>query len=288
MKIFILLLFFLSAGNVTAKHYELFTLHHNIVVAHFDYDSIIPELREGDTIEFSNKKIFHLGKRLDTLAAITDQGSRTAIFEITNSPKEVIRISLQEFIRPGIRSTVNGYDELKYLGENIIKIIDSKDKEYVVVEKLPSKNYTFLDLILKDSIPEEVQIKMIKSLADFAKKTARFTELGDFHTTQMVYDIKNSRWVLFDWTEGHAYFDKNQFNLENDNIWNFSIRFYFEENIDENVRDMIPVMTSEQSEKLKNILELLNRVTKNERKLMLDTMETKIKKPCLSLMRSFL
>jgi hypothetical protein len=290
MKNLILLLLLFTLNSVYAAHYHLFSTQGKESTPNSNYNKIIDDLGIGDTIEFSNHKTIRLGQRLDTKAADSDKGARTAIFEIKDAPEYVIRIPLIIEERDGISETINGYKDLEYLNKNIVKLIDGSNNEYVIVSKIPKKHYTFLDLIMKKSISEVTRIKMLSSLMDFSRLTSRFSELGDFHTTQFIYDIEQNQWILFDWSHHHQTFIEDGKVVRKKTIWDFVYLMYSDnEFTDENMRRLMPKFTDNQREQIRVILDMLADVAEKERALTIAKLEINKEHiiSCKGLIKSF-
>lgn len=289
-KYALLILLFLTKGAFAA-HYELFTIQHNISVPHYHYNDVIRKLKSGDTIEFSDHKIFEIGSRLDVLMSKVEMGFRTCIFEIKGMPDRVIRIPIDEQInyRFGITQTRLGFKELEYLGPNVVKYFGGVDNEYALVEKLPAKRYTFLEFIRNESIAKPLQKKMLRSLLDFAKKTAIFTEIGDFNITQFTYDIENNRWVLFDWVNQHIKLYNENKTIQLGNIWEHSITAYLTGNNwdDPAIDEFIPTLTPKEKEKLEKIGNLLMAITEKEQDKIIAKSHSSAEKSCSKLIKSF-
>lgn len=82
--------------------------------------------------------------------------------------------------------------ESKYILSEVVDI--SFDLEEFFSKVITSENQKIID-------------EAKNALLNFAKKTAMFSDLGDFNGTQVVYSEKNKEWVLLDWTNSFELFN---------------------------------------------------------------------------------
>lgn len=281
---------FIVFFSVQAEHVVLFSSHFNRSVPHFYFDKAVSELKEGDSIEFSNHKVFRLGKRLDSLAAASERGSRSIIFELIDYPEQVIRLPNSQIVQSSITQTLLGYKELQYLGPNIVELIDGLRHEYAIVEKLPEQHFTFLDFITNEKIPPLLQKKMLNAMLIFAKKTAKFSELGDFNLTQFVYDVHKDAWVLFDWIDEHLYFINDQKIQSPFFIWGGVFNMYLNAHSwdEEELNVELPKLTPGQIEKVNQLSKQITLTTEAERAKMLERIKSRKTQSCAMIMRELL
>jgi esterase/lipase superfamily enzyme len=284
MKNAFLILFLMLTSALKAEHIVLHS-------AQVTYDTVIQELKENDIIEFSNQKKFRLGRRLDTLSADSEKGSQTLIFELKDYPEYVIRIPNEKALQRGINQTLLGYKKIEFLGPSVVKIIDGLENEYAIVEKLPDNHITFLELIINESFAEELQNKMVNALLRFVKKTAIFSEIGDFNLTQITYDIHKDAWVLFDWNDQHSYISHKKINKSSSFSWKSLFSGYLDDHFwkDEDLDAIPPELTPEQREKVRRLSILISEVADKERMKIISKLKNKkSKRNCMVIFREFL
>jgi hypothetical protein len=160
-----------------------------------NYDDTIQSLKTGDKILFLDRE-FTLGKFLGA-------GQSTRIFALSKS--KAIRLHLYSSVFS--RAIVEGYEVFKNTGaaNSVVKVFSSESKpdyNYVIVERV---NALFtLEDYLNDSYkikaphvdPKQVYIALEK----FARDMALYSEIGDYHAYQAVWD--GQRFVLLDWSQG--------------------------------------------------------------------------------------
>ncbi len=174
------------------------------------YEQLIKNLRENDTIVFSDESRKILGKLMGC-------GGTTCVFELADNPDQVIRIPahvgyLGDDAQPiphYIDRFKNGKPELDKRQIPSVSIREYRSEEYLVVDRLHAK--TRLDQFLANpfAFPQPERERMTQYLYDFARKTAGLSKIGDFKADQLFF-IKDRGWVLFDWTDDHRRISENQ------------------------------------------------------------------------------
>lgn len=217
---YIILLVFLATTLALAENYRLFD-HIRTQVS--NYDSIVENLKPGDKIIFSDNQSVIVGEKLGS-------GNTTVIFELPDYPKVAIRIPKKRGIfKDGIPYTgmINrfqeGYSLLKLDGVPTVNLFKYRQDEYAVVERL-GPHITFADFLKDRLLPGELKNEMSKAFLEFAKSTAKFTKIGDFHSGQIVYDKTQKKWILMDWERNHVeYNPKKEVETTAFNAWD---KFY--------------------------------------------------------------
>jgi hypothetical protein len=156
-----------------------------------DYTELVNNLKEGDTIVFSDQAEFVLGKFLG-------EGQLTKVFDIGNG--KAIRIAKEGYVGY-LNSSRVLYKGLSRLGVPTIKMfIDKKqaaanELEYLVVEKI--SGITLRDLFDNPTkISEDEQDRARKALVVFAQKTAHIFYIRDLKTDSLVWDGQS--WRVWD------------------------------------------------------------------------------------------
>lgn len=199
----------LFCSSLQAKSYILFT-HVNgeeKPLPSSDYEEVLPLLRPGDEVVFSNGQRYQLGHFLGN-------GNTTMIFDIGNQkairlPYSKKRIFTLAQTRDFLKSYYDGYESLASRGLPIPKVFknESLAREYLIVERIDDIYFDLSDLSFLrpkflaalDESPHLLQ-KVLQDLRSFMKKAAQFSAIGDFGGNQLVYTAKG--WVLLDWDKG--------------------------------------------------------------------------------------
>jgi hypothetical protein len=90
---------------------------------------------------------------------------------------------------------------------------DHLSNEFVLVDRLPEKVYSFNDFARNENIPPELHEKMRAAFRRFIIGAASFSSIGDFGGGQIKYDPESDRWILHDWMQDHIegiYLDKRK------------------------------------------------------------------------------
>jgi len=200
------LLFLASASAFGDEAVRLFRNRLPVIGPMKEYDSQVQKLA-GKTVEFSNGKKLKLGERLGS-------GKTTVIYELADDPTKVVRLALnrESLSENYLKSTWNGYSVLKQYDAPVVQLFENLSGEYVIAERVGpmisfDNFFKHLDgRALSDwdvTIDDELARKMTRAFETFAGKTAAFNGIGDFYDDQLVYDLKNERWVILDWTSGY-------------------------------------------------------------------------------------
>lgn len=158
---------------------------------------------------FTFSKEYQVGERLG-------RGNTTVIYELLNEPKKALRVPIvynnkKSQVRNGInltprplrRSFINGtiwgHKILKEAGVKVVEMHDYRYDQFAIVDRVNGPS--FFDFISNlESYSESEKEKMFKGFVEFAKSTYLLEEIGDFNSTQVVFD-KERGWVLIDWTK---------------------------------------------------------------------------------------
>lgn len=177
---------------------------------HQDYAKMVKQLKQGDIISY-NGTVFELKEYLGGDAA-------TRIFAISDT--KAIRIGRDGFSTQLSHTYLKAYKKLRWGGDSVVKVFEADSKpefNYIVVERLtpqfdlsdfasrndeiiyrtPKKTSYTLNperrILARDTDPQ----KIIPQLEKFVRDMAKFSEIGDYNNTQVVWDGK--RFVLIDW-----------------------------------------------------------------------------------------
>ncbi|OFZ18731.1 MAG: hypothetical protein A2X94_05975 [Bdellovibrionales bacterium GWB1_55_8] len=189
----------------TATHaasYTLFAYDGFLYDQVADYDQIVKRLVPGDELVFSNGDVQRIGQLVGT-------GNTTLIFELANDSEKLIRIpkgrDWAEFTETRYMEYMSSYqigaEALRDQGVPIVKIHDQLAGEFTIVERIPGE-MSLRDFLNRPPGAEGAQ-EMQDALVEFARKTAGFQEIGDFHPGQLFYHTGRKEWVLVDWSSAH-------------------------------------------------------------------------------------
>jgi hypothetical protein len=105
--------------------------------------------------------------------------------------------------REFINRFVDGSRELERAGIRVPAVYARFQDQFVAVEKIES-DFNFYDFFKeKVRVSPKVAEEAEEAFYRFAKTTAAFKRIGDFHPGQIVYNIKAKKWILLDFTEAH-------------------------------------------------------------------------------------
>ena len=149
-------------------------------------NSVVDEFTQRITI---NKK------KYSYLEEITVNEKRNRIF-ITES-QSILRVFPNSEMA---ESYIEGEIALKKYGIPHADILESGDIH--VVQKKINIKFSLHQFLLN---PKNYDANVQKSLITFFKKTAPLSDLGDFHSKQLIYNGR--QWVLLDWDNSHEIWD---------------------------------------------------------------------------------
>lgn len=218
----------------SAKIVELFRIEGNRAVQVEAYNDLVDELRPGDQLRFTDGNIYTLKAELGHGA-----GKTTRLFSIFEDEGAALRIPLRSGIFRGtetyqsyISETLEGAPILEKLGVPITSIRGGLRDEYALVDRKP-EIITLDDFFRNRELSLEAREKMSTKFIEFAKKTARLYEIGDFHSGQIGYLPQEDRWVLFDWSSAHILAPENDIiskraptifrNKNNRDFWKWAV-----------------------------------------------------------------
>ena len=170
-----------------------------------NYDALIREenLRPGDRIYLNSEKYFTYVKNLG-------EGNLTQVLEVTSEGSDT-SYALRLPYRSGfahlaeseeaINEFIYGYYTLKEQNISIPNIIESKEFQYVLVDKIEDSFnlHSFLFNEASTSLSANQLKEAEKALVEFIKEIAPFESISDAHGKQIVYDIDKKKWILIDW-----------------------------------------------------------------------------------------
>lgn len=176
-----------------------------------NYKSVVADMKSGDIIHFDNKKSFELVNRLGG-------GGTTQVYSVKwtdssgNLKTSAIRLAKSTGIA-GKSSTVyntflnvfsDTHSILEELNVPIPEIYESVKSRYILVEKLDIVNgetlQTFLENFQNSSLSAFEFKDRIDAFKNLVTKTSHVSEISDFKLEQVLYDSRNKRWVIADWT----------------------------------------------------------------------------------------
>ncbi|EPZ49913.1 hypothetical protein M902_1082 [Bacteriovorax sp. BAL6_X] len=97
-----------------------------------------------------------------------------------------------------------GFEELDESKLSIPKIHDYEKSAYLLVD-LIENDYDLKEYLSKSSSMTNIEKTEVEdALIDFAKKSAIYQSIGDFHSEQIVYSKALKKWYLLDWSSGHT------------------------------------------------------------------------------------
>lgn len=183
-----------------------------------DYDQLVTPafLKKGDILVYDGLDRFqfnrYLGAGNTTLVLEVQQifpEGKTDTIKALRIPKSRGKLKLPgRPVGPPIVEfldyTAEGYADLKKAGIEVPKIYASKKNKYILTEMISFEMDAKTYLKNRQSMDPKFVKTADDALVRFAKSTARFLEIGDFRTNQLVYDAVKAKWILLDWTTGHT------------------------------------------------------------------------------------
>lgn len=202
MKYFFIAIFFLNTsfgigplflpnGEQTKNYYKI-----------LDTD----KLKEGERIYVSEDKYFIYKEKLG-------QGGVTLVLKVlmpTTKEEVALRLPYSQLKKLNrARANIDYFAWGDYLLErqniNKPKILEHVDSQYNVVELIPH-SFTLNDLVAskQGTYSNKIKSEATHALAAFYKSLAGFEDLSDFNPDQLVYNHKEKKWYLIDWSDGHV------------------------------------------------------------------------------------
>ncbi|OFZ69541.1 MAG: hypothetical protein A3K03_10155 [Bdellovibrionales bacterium RIFOXYD1_FULL_44_7] len=169
-----------------------------------NYTQLVSIIRPNDVIIFSNGESITVGAEIG-------RGNTTKVFAIVGKPGQALRIPLStgtlkhsgQKIPRFLNDFILGYENLARKDVPTVKLIRARPNEFVIVQRM-NEHVTFHDFIEKRyKWSSALEKEMLEDIEKFARKTAVFRNIGDLHPEQLAYDLKEKRWILFDWTHPH-------------------------------------------------------------------------------------
>ncbi|MGI4992361.1 hypothetical protein ACRXCV_07020 [Halobacteriovorax sp. GFR7] len=165
------------------------------------------DLKAGENIHLKNKVVTFkeiLGSGNTTLILnVYDEGlQRNLALRLPhgNEEKQYTLYDGKKFIN----YSYEGYSELNETDLSIPKIHEYEKSSYLLVDLI--KN----DFDLKEyfnhieTITSDQKVLVENALIEFAKESAIYQSIGDFHNEQLVYSMSKRKWFLLDWSSGHT------------------------------------------------------------------------------------
>jgi len=272
------ILFFLFLVNISVWSADLNLFKEDGSFNDYFSTSILSgDLQEGEKI--------HLYDRDVVFRNILGSGNTTLILKVydpTRSKELALRLPhgnenkgfrLQDGQR-FIDFTYNGYKDLKEAYLPIPKIHSYYKSSYLLVDIVEHDFDMKTFLARNEFYSEQQRNKILKSLLSFARDTAIYQYIGDFHLEQIVYSEIQDKWFLLDWTDNYelarlpsspTLFKSHQFS--NNNIA-----------LDENGNDLFEILDNGQKIKVhrditdfeRRVLHVLDKEIEAERKLQAD------------------
>ncbi len=102
-----------------------------------------------------------------------------------------------------INHSFAGFSELEETKLPIPMIHSYEDSSYLLVDVIEN-DFDLKDFLTNnESIPDVEKAHIEEALFDFAKQSAIYQTIGDFHVEQLVYSKAKGKWFLLDWSSGH-------------------------------------------------------------------------------------
>lgn len=97
----------------------------------------------------------------------------------------------------------NGFKDLEETSLPIPKIHAYHESSYLLVD-IVEHDFTLRHFLVHNELYDnEVRERIASSLIQFAKDSAIYEQIGDFHLEQLVYSTQKNKWFLLDWTDNH-------------------------------------------------------------------------------------
>ncbi|OIQ20667.1 MAG: hypothetical protein BM556_01645 [Bacteriovorax sp. MedPE-SWde] len=173
---------------------------------YFSTSILSGDLKEGENIHLYDRKV--------TFKGILGSGNTTMILRVQDTSRN-IELALRlphgnEEKRFGINDgkrfinyTYDGYKDLKEAKLPIPKIHSYLKSSYLLVDLVEHDFDLKTFLARNEFIEESDRSKIQESLLKFAKETAIYESIGDFHLEQIVYSKQKNKWILLDWADNH-------------------------------------------------------------------------------------
>jgi hypothetical protein len=161
---------------------------------------------------FSNIEVV-LDNKKYIVTKLLGQGNTSKIYEIKADrktyalrlPKSTGQFNTFSKYEDYIDSFKLGHSTLESQGLRVPRIIDYSEREFVIVERLLlDESFDLEELFFyPETINSTDKENAILALKDFAKQSANFEQIKDFHLKQLSYSPKENKWILIDWTHSH-------------------------------------------------------------------------------------
>lgn len=179
-----------SAKPVTLFHPRAGALANPI--AHFG--GVVAELNPGTVVRFSN------GREI-TIGHFIGKGDNSRIFEIEGEPGKAVRLPLAGEKVQFMKAFRDGKPDLDQHGIPSVKIYESFEDEYAIVERIANYEGSHQPLLLRDYLQRENQdAHLTEKLFEFVRKSARIDHIPDFGSSQLAFDPVADEWKLLDWS----------------------------------------------------------------------------------------
>ncbi|MEN0058799.1 MAG: hypothetical protein AAGB31_08185 [Bdellovibrio sp.] len=178
------------------------------------YDELIREkrIKPGDVLVFSDGNQF-------TVTDYLGKGTTSQIYAVDDG-KHALRIPLSQAHQDYIKYFVTGAFELEKNKVPMVTVyherrLSPQYYEYAVMERLHNfmEFHDFVQIlsssrmakmvnkiVKKKEIPIE---EMIEKFYVFVAKIAVYSQVGDLHIGNLIYDFEKGEWRMMDWTDEH-------------------------------------------------------------------------------------
>ncbi|EQC44941.1 hypothetical protein M899_0508 [Bacteriovorax sp. BSW11_IV] len=156
------------------------------------------------------------GELLIELHSLLGAGNTTNVLDATFKNK---RVALRLPKSNGQFNTYSAYVDflenyyqgqmiLEMQGVSVPKIFHYEKDKYIIVEKLSINSGPDLETLFlkKETLDENIYVRAVARLDDFARELAPFSLIKDFHLKQARYSLEEDKWYLLDWMDSHELF----------------------------------------------------------------------------------
>lgn len=197
-------LFLVSIGSFAAEY--------NLFKNGGDLDSSYLALIEKEELLSGDRLIAEAG-RVFIFERVLGRGKTTVVLEVieleTNKrmamrlPAPSQQVTFKSAKRY-LNATLEGYAPLVENGIPLVEIYFHQEASYALVELVDVDFDLKTFLTRPESLNKALFPKAEEALIEFAKSSAQYTKIGDFHFEQLIYSSKRNKWILLDWSSGHS------------------------------------------------------------------------------------
>jgi len=199
--LFITQFFFFTTYCNAADHYLLDS--HGLLKKSYVSDK---PFEVGDRLIFSGDDIFifkeELGRGNTTSILRVSRANSTEEFAL-RVPQTSTKIKDTNRSISYLNEYISGYQELLVQGVPTPNVLEYSENHYALIS-IVDFDFVYSDLFNPMSeMPQDIKIEAESALLEFARKTAMFKIIGDFHSEQLVYNAETKEWTLLDWVDSH-------------------------------------------------------------------------------------